>query len=550
MKSTLFIAYWIPILLFSSYACQGQSNFTYADTIRGALRPERQCFDVTFYALDLELFPEKKSISGAVTMIYTGQLASDTLQIDLARTMKLNMVTQGGKALGFRRVEDAVFIGLDHATRFGVSDTLVMQYEGEPEAAQNPPWDGGFTWKTDSLDRVWAGVSCEGIGASIWWPNKDHLSDEPDSVHVSLTVPDPLRAISNGQFRGAKRLDNRRTRYSYATTYPINNYNVTFYLGHYLSFKDTLVDATQEDPLGLHFSVLDYNLERAKKHFQQIKPMLRCYSDLLGPYPFWNDGYRLIEAPYLGMEHQSAIAYGNDYMRGYRGGMIPDDMDWDYLIIHESGHEYFGNALSVTDHADMWIHESFTTYLEALYVECRFGRADYDRYLLGQRGFIRNARPVVGTPHVNFDDFESSDHYFKGSWVLHTWRSVVGDEAFFRFLRGFYESHAVGTVTTSDFLNYVTANTHFPDEGFNPIVFWQQYLYQATIPMLHLERKNDQETLAYFSNVLPGFQMPISVAGQRISISDQVTSFALDVDAWETFYSPNYLIDLAEVEGF
>ena len=531
-------------LILSVVACQGQVHPNNADTLRGMLRPERQCFDVKHYALEIELFPSSQSVEGKVTMRYIGQLASDTLQIDLAQSMKLSSVTQEGKVLGFRRVDDAVFVGLAQPTRFGESGELVMTYSGQPEAAKNPPWDGGFTWAKDSLGRTWAGVSCEGIGASIWWPNKDHLSDEPDSVSTSFTVPDPLRIISNGQFRGSKRLSNGRTRYSYATTYPINNYNVTFYLGHYLNFQDTLFDATKGEPLELGYSVIDYNLERAKKHFQQVKPMLRCFSDVLGPYPFWKDGYRLIEAPYLGMEHQSAIAYGNDYMRGYRGGMIPSYMNWDYLIIHESGHEYFGNAVSVTDHSEMWIHESFTTYLEALYVECRFDHADYLGYLKGQRGFVRNERPIVGPPHINYDDFGSSDHYFKGSWILHTWRTIVGDEDFFRFFKGFYENYAIGTVTTADFLRYINTNTGEDSIDLNPSVFWQQYLYQAAIPVLHIEQKSANQTIAYFTNVLPGFQMPLIVDGKAITVCDHVQLFDINAQSWKTFEEYNYLLDV------
>jgi len=544
-KSIIPFTFWLFCVVSSASVCLAQPSATYADTLRGGLRPERLCFDVTHYDLDIELFPAKKSIAGTVTMDYLGKLASDTIQIDLARTMTLTKVTQAGKALGFRRVEDAVFIGLDQATRFGESSSIVMTYAGEPAAAKNPPWDGGFTWRTDSLDRVWAGVSCEGIGASIWWPNKDHLSDEPDSVSISLTVPDPLRAIANGQFRGSETLANGRTKYAYATSYPINNYNVTFYLGNYLSFQDTLVEANKSTPLLLQYAVLDYNLDKAKKHFQQVKPMLRCFSNVLGPYPFWNDGYGLIEAPYLGMEHQSAIAYGNDYMRGYRGGMIPPDMNWDYLIIHESGHEYFGNALSVTDHSEMWIHESFTTYLEALYVECRFGRADYDRYLQGQRGFISNKRPILGPPHINFDDFGSSDHYFKGSWVLHTWRTILGDDEFFQFLRGFYETYAIGTVTTTDFLAFVSAHVEGPEKDFDAMVFWQQYLFQPSIPTLHIEASGESETTAYFANVLPGFRMPLVVGGQQIMVTDKIKKYAVSNLDWSNaFYGPNYLIEV------
>ena len=524
-------------LAWTLVAAASAQTYTLADTLRGSLSLERLCYDVRHYDLALDLYPADSSIAGTVRMAYTRQFAHPELQIDLAARLEITAVTSNGRPLPYRRVGDAVFVTDRRPAIEGTVDTIVVAYRGRPQVARQPPWDGGMIWRRDSLGRVFAAVSCEGIGASTWWPNKDHLSDEPDSVRFSLSVPNPLRVISNGQFRGA-RPEGERTRYHYATTYPINNYNVTFYAAHYLSFADTLVSPTRETPLALEYQVLDYNLERARRHFRQVKPMLRCYERFLGPYPFWRDGFRLVEAPYLGMEHQSAIAYGNRYMRGYLGRMIPEDMDWDYLIIHESGHEYFGNAVSVDDHAEMWLHESFTTYLEALYVECRYGRDDYVRYLGSQRDFILNERPIVGPLGVNFGDFGGSDHYFKGSWVLHTFRTLVGDEAFLALLRDFYETHAVGQVTTADWLDCVAAHV-----GPGYAAFWRQYLYEARIPTLHVLPASGGGSLAFFSGVVPGFSMELRVGGEIVSVTARPERQGVSLGAWAGFRQNDYLLD-------
>ncbi len=513
-----------------------QSPFTRADTLRGSLRPERTAYDVVHYALDLELHLADSSISGSVRIIYRGTLAQNILQLDLDERLQLIRVEQAKAQLNFSRVADAVFVELARPTKIGVLDTLTVYYSGQPLKAINPPWDGGVTWARDSLGRPWIGVSCEGIGASKWWPTKDHLSDETDSVSFTMRVPNPLRAVSNGQLRSIVQGRNAST-YSYATTYPINNYNITFYVGHYLTFSDTLRSPARAEPLLLNYAVLDYHLATAKQHFQQVKPMLRCYEDLLGPYPFWRDGYALIEAPYLGMEHQSAIAYGNNYMRGYRGGMIPDHMNWDYLIIHESGHEYFGNAISVADHAEMWLHESFTTYLEALYVECIYGYDEYRNYLNSQRGFIADQAPILGPTGVNFDGFGSSDHYFKGSWALHTFRTLVGDEAFLEFLRDFYQDHALGSVTTNDWLAAVVERF-----GTDYIPFWRQYLEKATSPRLQVQVRDDF-TVAYFLDVIPGFKMKLQVGDKQITVTDQPQAFDVVAADWQQFDMSAYLIN-------
>jgi aminopeptidase N len=300
--------------------------------------------------------------------------------------------------------------------------------------------------------------------------------------------------------------------YDWFVSYPINNYNVSINIGDYQHFRDVYV-AADGDSLALDYYVLAYNVEKAKKHFEQVKPMLACYERFFGKYPFWNDGFALVETPYLGMEHQSAIAYGNNYNRGYLGGMIPRDMNWDYLIIHETGHEYFGNAVSTKDHADMWIHESFTTYMEALYVECTMSFADAVRYLENQRPFIRNMEPIVGPPGVNFDEWNGSDHYFKGSWILHTLRSAIGnDEQWFALLKAIFEKFKFTTCSTADITGFINV---FTGKDFSK--FFEQYLYWKDIPTLVYDLEQMEEGLRVkfrWEADVPGFDMPVKVGRQ------------------------------------
>ncbi len=453
--------------------------FDRADTLRGMLRPERTCYDVTSYALDLALDIGGQQLEGTVDLFFRTTDSTSRLQVDLYRNMSIRDIRMAETELPYRREYDAVFVELPAALPAGVDTSLRIRYAGSPRVAKNPPWDGGFVWRTDPQGNPWVGVACEGDGASLWWPCKDHLSDEPDSVSVRLTVPGDLTAVSNGNLREVIDLPDGRKRFDWFVSYPINNYNVSVNIARYAHFRDTW-QAADGDTLALDYYVLPHNLEKAKRHFEQVKPMLTCYEHYFGAYPFPRDGFAMVETPYLGMEHQSGIAYGNRYNRGYLGGMIPADMDWDFIIIHESGHEWFGNAVSVRDHADMWIHESFTTYMEALYVECRYGYQDAIRYLEGQRPFIKNTEPIVGPPNVNFDRWTSSDHYYKGSWVLHTLRHAIGDDdRFFSLLRGFYDEYKYKTCETADFTRYAE---HFLSRDLSG--FFSQYLYHAEPPTL------------------------------------------------------------------
>lgn len=481
-------------------------SFTHADTLRGSLRPERTAFDVTYYELHLEVDPNKREIEGRVDMDYRIVHPTNRLQIDLFSNLSIDSIKQSGRHLKFVRDGNAVFVNLPSRPSKNSLHTMSIWYGGKPTAAQNAPWDGGFVWSLDHRDRTWVGVACEGTGASLWWPNKDHLSDEPDSMLVSVTVPKRLFVASNGNLREEVELDNNyQKRYDWFVSYPINNYNISLGIGSYIHFDSTYV-AFDGEVLALDYYVLDYNEDKARKQFQQVNKMLAAFEHYFGKYPFWDDGYALIETPYLGMEHQSGIAYGNKFMRGYLGGLIPDDMDWDYIIIHESGHEYFGNSISVADHAEMWIHESFTTYMEALYVEYRYSEKDAQRYIGTQRKFIENRSPVLGPLGVNFDDFGSSDHYYKGAWILHTLRYSMNDDAlFFGMLRSFYQDNKRSIVSTQQVIDYFS---RYAKKDLNP--FFNQYLRHPDVPVLEVRKKGTQVEYRWRAQA-KGFNMPVGV---------------------------------------
>lgn len=500
-------------------------EFTYADTLRGMLRPERTCYDVTFYEIDISIDPRRRYISGYVDIHYRALRDFERLQIDLFANMSIRSIEWNGMELPYERQFNAVFVQFPKQAE-GVRSCFRVNYEGQPHTATRPPWDGGFVWARDGKNNPWAAVACEGFGASSWWPNKDHLSDEPDSLSIRVAVPDPLICVSNGNPRGTKALDNGFTRYDWFVSYPINNYNVTVNIGHYAHFSDVYT-AADGDKLSLDYYVLHENLEKAKKHFTQVPQTLACFEQYFGKYPFWNDGFALVETPYLGMEHQSAIAYGNRYQRGYLGGMIPRHMNWDYIIVHETGHEYFGNSVSCNDLSEMWIHESFTTYMEALFVECAYNYEEAVDYLAGQRAMIANREPILGPPHVNFDHWDYSDHYYKGAWLLHTLRHAIGkDETWFDLLRAFYEQHAIGHATTADFIRLAESKS-----GLELDAVFEQYLWYPSIPTLEykLVKKGKNLAVTFRWNAdVKGFNLPVWIGqpGQWQSVAP--------TDQWQT----------------
>lgn len=466
----------ILLCLLSIITLTSQNNhFTLKDSLRGSMRKERE-YDVTHYELHVKINLDKKFLEGYNIISYVGLTDSKEIQVDLFDNMSIKSIKSGKKNLKYRRIFNAIFI--DHPIQNSKSDKIVIEYEGYPVIAKNAPWDGGFVFKKDEKNNHWVGVACEGTGASLWWPNKDHLSDEPNDMDIFITVDNPYFALSNGKLIEELKSGKKSTTYHWHVSYPINNYNVSLYIGKYSHFSEDMMTLSKEK-LTLNYYVLEYNLSKAKIHFEQTKKILESFEHFCGTYPFIKDGYALIEAPYLGMEHQSGIAYGNGYQRGYLGKRIPENLNFDYIIVHESGHEYWGNAVSCKDHSEMWLHEGFTTYMESLYIEYLFGRDEALRYLEFQKPSIANDKPLLGPKHVNYTD-NTSDIYIKGSWILQTFRkSLMNDSLFFDIFKSFFQNHKYGFVTTKDWVDFVNTRT-----GVDYTPFFSQYLKYKSLPKL------------------------------------------------------------------
>jgi len=473
LKKVFVLLFLLPLIT--------QAQFTLADTLRGSLRPERTCFDVHYYNLNIAVDTATKSISGYNEIHFSAEDDVDRIQLDLFANMQIDSIVFRKFHLDYKRTFNAVFIDFPGTILKGYQEKIRVYYHGSPQIAKKAPWDGGFVWTKDKNGRLWMGVACEGAGASLWWPNKDHLSDEPDSMRITCAVPEGLQCISNGNLEWQ-----RQNTFQWKVSYPINNYNVTLNIGDYVHFREYYVSGN--DSMPCDYYVLSYNLEKAKVQFKQVKPMLKIYEELYGRYPFWNDGYALVETPYLGMEHQGAIAYGNRYLSGYRGqvdsALFKQGIDFDYIIIHESAHEYWGNSVSVQDIADLWIHESFATYTEALYVEKMHGHCAYMDYMQFLKQGIDNDEPIIGTYGVNSEG--SGDMYPKGAWMLHTIRSVVNnDSLFFACLKGIQEEFKMKEVTTIEIQNYMMRVLKM-----NLSRYFKMYLEEDFVPKIKLSYKN------------------------------------------------------------
>jgi aminopeptidase N len=499
--ASLIIAFIGSVFPHDSFSQDLPFKITRDDTLRGSLSAARTCYDVTSYDLSVAVDVKKKFISGSCIIRFNAVRDFDSLQVDLFARMKIDRISFKGAELKYRRELNSVFVKFPQTQSAGQNDEVTVFYSGNPLSAKNPPWDGGFVWKKDNKDRDWIGVACEGLGASCWWPCKDQLADEPDSMSIHFTVPTGLTCVANGRFLDSIQNENATTTWNWFVSYPINIYNVTFNLGHYAYFTDSYISGNNK--LLLNYYVLDYNLSQAELHFQQVKSMMSCYEKYFGPYPFWRDGYKLVETPYWGMEHQSAIAYGNDYINNKQG--------FDYIIIHESAHEWWGNNVSANDYADLWIHESFATYAEALYMECTKSYDDAVAYLKGLRWEIRDTFPVVGIRDVNFDGSRiDNDMYFKGAWMIHTFRSVLNnDSLFFRIIKGIQQQLALETVSTRDVIACINKLS-----GKDYTNFFQQYLYYAHPPIFEYKTKqkgkDTQLTFRWKTDVTP-FTIPVEV---------------------------------------
>jgi len=541
----------------------GQPVFTHADTIRGSNTPQRSWWDASFYDLHVKVNPADSSITGYNAITYRVIKPAREMQIDLQMPLVVDSIVQDGLELSARRDGNAFYVTMIAPQREGTKKTISVYYHGKPTVATRAPWDGGFVWATDSLARNWVATANEGLGASVWWPNKDLLSDEPDSQRVEITVPEGLIDVSNGRLRGTglesgildtKPADGSTPRASpgwrtddWFVSNPINNYDVAVNAGHYAHFSD--VYQGEKGKLTLDFYPLDYHLDTARKQFSQVKPMLQCFESWFGPYPWYEDGYKLVETPHLGMEHQSAVAYGNHYKNGYLGrdrSATGHGLQWDFIIIHESAHEWWGNSITMKDQADMWIHESFATYAEGLYTECQQGKKAGAEYTIGQRKLIRNDKPIIGAYGVN--DEGSGDMYDKGANMLLTIRELVDDDARWRgILRGLNKTFWHQTVTTKQIENYISRQS-----GLNLSKVFDQYLRTTKIPTL--EYKLEGQKLSFrWTSVVPGFAMPIKVTTSTdrlgwIRPTERWKSGALKLDRPEDFrVDENFYVNAKDV---
>jgi aminopeptidase N len=489
-------------------AAQKSGEWARADTLRGSLTAsERTWWDVTFYDLRVRVSPKDSSIRGSNRISYRVLEPGTVLQVDLKQPLEVDSMVQDGHAVPFRRDGDAFFVTLPAAPMAGDMKTLAVHYHGRPQPAKRPPWDGGFSWGSDSLGRPWVVTTDQGVGASIWWPNKDTQADEPDSQRVAITVPKPMVNVSNGRLRSTKRHKDGTVTYEWLVTNPINNYAIAVAAGSYAHWSETYDG--EAGKLTLDFWPLDYHLAAAKRQWVQVRPMLQCFEHWFGPYPWYEDGYKLVEVSNNGMEHQSAVSYGNGFANGYRGrdwSQTGLGMEWDFIIVHESAHEWWGNNITTKDLADMWVHESFANYAEGIYTECLLGKEAGARYVIGNRNWIKNDRPVVPAAYgVNAQG--SGDMYPKGGQMLHTIRQLVQDDAKWRdILRGLNRTFRHRTVTGAEVQDYMSAHA-----GIDLSKVFAQYLTTTRIPTLEYRATGD--TLSYrWADVVPGFDMAVDVA--------------------------------------
>ncbi|MCW4469927.1 M1 family metallopeptidase [Flavobacterium sp. MFBS3-15] len=477
-------------------------TFTRRDSLQGGLRPERTNFDVQRYDLNITLDPEKKHIKGYNDITFKVVENTSKIQLDLFENMKVESIELKGKKLKYKRDNGAVFITFPKELKKGAEETLRFNYSGNPLVAKNAPWDGGFVFSKDANGKPWVGVAVQGTGASLWYPVKDHQTDEPErGASVKVAVPNGLMNVSNGRFLGSTDLKNGYTRWDWEVKNPINNYTITLNVADYAHIHDNL------DGLDLDYYVLKANEEKARKHFEEVKPMMECFQAKFGKYPFWEDGYKLVETPYLGMEHQSAVAYGNKYRKGYLGGDMTGTgigMLFDYITIHETGHEWFGNSITSKDIADMWIHEGFTTYTECVFVECQFGYEKAMKYITGLQMNVSNQKPVIGIFGVNKEG--SGDMYPKGALMLNTLRHMVNDDdKWWKMLLKYSETFkkkVIDTETVVDFFNTET--------GMDLTPFFNQYLRHKNPPILQL-KLNDGKLEYRWETDEARFKLPVGI---------------------------------------
>ncbi len=492
------------LLISIGISCFSQ-EFTKADKLRGSITKERAWWNLTHYDLAVEVQPDKKFIKGINTISYTVLESGKKMQIDLQPPMKIDKILQNGKKVSFSSNGNAHFLKLKQKQKKGNEYELTIYFSGKPPEAKNAPWDGGFSWKKDSNGKHFIATSNQGVGASIWWPNKDHYYDEPENgITMSITTPRDLMNVSNGRL--TKMIDNGATKtWVWDVVNPINNYGVNINIGDYMHFGEKFEGLKGE--LDMDYYVLRENEEKAREQFLQAPLMMQAFEYWFGPYPFYEDSFKLVEVPYLGMEHQSSVTYGNKYQNGYLGTDLSDTgwgLRFDFIIIHESGHEWFANNITHIDVADMWIHEGFTAYSENLYLNYHYSDEASSEYVLGTRRLIKNDRPIIGTYNVNHEG--SNDMYYKGANILHTVRQLVNDDKKWRsILKGLNRDFYHQTVSSKQVEEYISKHSEI-----DLVAFWNQYLRTIKIPKLEYNVENNNLEFRYI-NVVDGFEIPVIV---------------------------------------
>ncbi len=485
-----------------------KKTFTLDDTLRGTITPERAWWDLLHYDLSVEVDVANKYFKGSNVIRFKTLETHPVMQVDLQEPLELTAAYQGETKLTFtKRGANAYFIRLASPPAPGSEAEVTVHYEGNPRVARRAPWDGGVSWAKDKLGRAFVSTSCQGLGASVWWPCKDHMYDEPDNgMRITMTVPDSLMNVSNGMLASKCTYADGKVTTVWEVKNPINNYGVNLNAGHYAHYRETFQG--EKGPLQVDYWPLDYNLEAAREHFQDVPRMLEAFEHWFGPYPFYEDGFKLVEVPYLGMEHQSSVTYGNQYKKGYLGRDLSGTgwgLKWDFIIIHESGHEWFANNITYKDIADMWVHEGFTSYSESLFVDYHYGKKAGEDYVIGCRKSIKNDIPIIGVYNVNHEG--SGDMYSKGANMLHTIRHIIGDDEKFRgILRGLNADFYHQTVTSADVERYISEKA-----GTDLSKVFDQYLRDVRIPKLATKVQGGKVSYRW-ENVIVGFDMPVKVA--------------------------------------
>jgi aminopeptidase N len=507
MKNVALILLFIgSSLIVNAQLLQNKELYTKADTLRGSLTsPFRTCYDINYYHLSVKVNPDDRFISGSNLFKFTATTNFKTLQFDLFDNLNIDKIIYQDKEIGYEKEFNAVFINFPKELLKGKQDSFTVYYSGKPIVAKNAPWDGGFVFTKHDGNKDWIATACQGVGASIWWPNKDQQADEVDSALISISVPNGLTNVSNGRLMGVTDLKNGYSRFDWKVVNPINNYDIAVNAANYFHFSDSYKGLNGD--LSLDYYVLPENEAKARKQFTDVKRMLTAFEHWFGPYPFYKDGFKLVETPHLGMEHQSAVAYGNKYQQGYLGRDRSGTgwgLKWDFIIVHESGHEWFGNNITAKDIADMWIHESFTDYSESLFVEYWYGKEAGADYVIGLRKNIANDQPVIGPYGVNKEG--SSDMYDKGANLLHTLRTIINnDEKWRSILIGLNQTFGKKTTTTEEVVSYINEKS-----GMDLTKIFDQYLRFRSIPVLELKQEGATIFYRWLSNVA-SFNMPIQL---------------------------------------